>query len=160
MDNPCGSKLKQRREELGWSIRKAASESGISEGRLRQVELGYEAVGNGIRKPVRPSSRILRTLARAYGELDPDELVALAEGTGRNTEPDVKDAAHMAFVDLIRADPTLDEPSKHHIINQHALLQRVVPDNADTLDQLAKKRIAGVKAVKKAARKRQTPEAR
>lgn len=159
MKLPYGQKIEQARESRGWSIRKAAKLAEMSEGRLRQIEVGYESVGRGITKPVNPSIRHLRSIARVL-DLDADELIRLAKATQEPPSPSVRDEAHAAFVALIKADPSLDDLSKAHIINQHALLQRVnTSAEADSalLDQQAR---AEIDAAIEAEPKRRTPKAR
>jgi transcriptional regulator with XRE-family HTH domain len=159
--NPCGQVIETRRLALGMSQRKLAREAGISDGRLRQIEKGYQKAGNGIRLPVNPSERVLRNIARVL-DLDADELVALSQQhQGRVLDPTEKDAAHQAFIALIEADPTLTRENKNHIINQHEILQRIEPENAGgdkiraELDKQARAEIAAAKKAK--ARKRPTP---
>lgn len=157
---PCGKAIEDKRLALGLSIRKAAKEAGISDGRLRQVEKGYANAGGGIRVPVNPSERLLRTIARVLG-LDGDVLVALnAEHSAGTPEPDDRDSAHAAFVALIQADPSLDALSKAHIINQHTLLQRGSATEAANRAQLDREGRAEIEAAIKATRKRPTPKSK
>jgi transcriptional regulator with XRE-family HTH domain len=156
--NPCGQVIEARRLALGMSQRKLAREAGISDGRLRQIEKGYQKAGNGIRLPVNPSERVLRTIARVL-DLDANELVALSQQHhGRVLDPTEKDAAHQAFIALIEADPTLTRENKNHIINQHEILQRIPPEEMASRAELDKQARAEIAAAKKAkARKRPTP---
>jgi transcriptional regulator with XRE-family HTH domain len=60
-----GEFVRYWREANGLSIRAAAGAAGISEGRWRQVEKGYQSVGGGLRVPVKPSERLVEAIADA-----------------------------------------------------------------------------------------------
>lgn len=163
-ENPCGDLIKKTRQDRGLSIRETANRASVSEGRLRQIEKGYAQVATGVRVPARPSARLLRSIASVL-DLDADDLIIKAETAGLPLEPDDRDSAHQAFVELIRADTTLDDTSKNHIIAQHELLQRVMPVaeslakgeiTKEDLDRIGKEELARARAAKQ---KRQTPEA-
>lgn len=59
------------------SAREAARRAGISEGRYRQIEAGYQSVGGGQRFAVNVPAGTAIAVARAVG-LDPAEAVRLA----------------------------------------------------------------------------------
>lgn len=98
-----GSELAAARKRRGLNVRQAAQRAGISEGRWRQLELGYQQVAAGVRVPANPKPTTVRAVADAVG-LDlrvafarlglpvPDDLVAQAEvevdlgSVGRPTE--------------------------------------------------------------------------
>lgn len=65
---------KTRRPPL--SIRQAAPLAGISEGRWRQIEAGYQTVSAGVRTPVVAVADTLARMAEAVG-LSPDDLRAV-----------------------------------------------------------------------------------
>ncbi len=156
--NTCGETIRTTRLGKGLDLKETAALAGISDGRLRQVELGYQNVGGGVRVKVRPTDGLLTKIAGAL-DLDAKALVAMARRDDE-AKPDAKDIAHEVFAQVVRADPTLDAASKTHIINQHALLQRVAPlqsSTADELDTLGKKKLRDARTVRN-ARKRQTPE--
>lgn len=60
---PLGAFIREARGTL--SIREAARRAGISEGRWRQVELGYQQVGGGITVPVQPRPQTLAAMCKA-----------------------------------------------------------------------------------------------
>lgn len=76
------------------SIRKAAAEVPISEGRLRQIINGYETRGAGVHLAVRAPAETLASIARAFG-ITPEQL----EGADR------ADAA-AELRDLLTTEPT------------------------------------------------------
>lgn len=60
---PLGDFIREARGTL--SVRESAKRAGISEGRWRQVELGYQQVGNGITVPVQPRPQTLAAMCKA-----------------------------------------------------------------------------------------------
>lgn len=95
-----GDFVQQCRSNTGMSIRAAASLAGISEGRWRQVEKGYQSVGGGLRVPVKPSERLVERIADALS-LERDEMLDRAgypeaaerwrqRVTAENSEPQVQ----------------------------------------------------------------------
>lgn len=67
-----GKLLEQARTQVRVSIRSAAKKSGISEGRWRQIEKGYQSVG-GTRVPVSAPPATLMRMATVVG-ISADEL--------------------------------------------------------------------------------------
>lgn len=68
-DWPLGAYLRRAREdhEPRLSIRQAAAQAGISEGRWRQLEAGYQSVGRGQRLPVNTKPVTLHAMAKGLG---------------------------------------------------------------------------------------------
>lgn len=64
-DWPLGDYLRKHRGTL--SMREAARRAGISEGRWRQVEAGYQNVGGGLTAPVTPRPETLAAMCRVIG---------------------------------------------------------------------------------------------
>lgn len=62
---PLGPFLSGHRRNKGLSVRTAARKAGISEGRWRQVENGYQTVTAGQRIPVMPKPETLFKMLRA-----------------------------------------------------------------------------------------------
>lgn len=116
-----GARVKTRREELGLAIRAAADTAGVSEGRWRQIEKGYQSAAAGHRLPVRPGPRVLRSMAQTL-DLDPDELLALASAPAPALESGA-DPIRQA----IEEDTSLLPEAKRHLLNQVGLLRRLSP---------------------------------
>jgi transcriptional regulator with XRE-family HTH domain len=57
--------IDERRKERGLSIRSAAEESSISEGRWRQIAKGYQQMSGGVRAPVNAPPETLARMAAA-----------------------------------------------------------------------------------------------
>lgn len=72
-----GRVVAKAREDAWLSVREAADRAGISEGRWRQVELGYQQVRAGVRVSVRPRPQTVRVMAEAVGA-DPRKWLARA----------------------------------------------------------------------------------
>lgn len=72
---PLGQFIRDARGTL--SIREAARRASISEGRWRQVELGYQQVGGGITVPVQPRPQTLAAMCKAISA-DVAEALRLA----------------------------------------------------------------------------------
>lgn len=65
-----GEYLRNRRKELGLTLREVAERTGVSNSYISQIESGQRKI---------PSARVLGLLARAY-ELDAGDLMNLATG--------------------------------------------------------------------------------
>lgn len=75
-DQEIGKQLEQARKSLGWSLRDAQRESGVSNSYISQIERG----------DVEPSPEVLRRLGEAYGV--PFEVLMEAAGyLIKRTEP-------------------------------------------------------------------------
>ncbi|MCC6791064.1 MAG: helix-turn-helix transcriptional regulator [Thermomicrobiales bacterium] len=75
-ESEVGKQLTQARESLGWSLRQAERESGVSNSYISQIERG----------DVEPSPDVLRRLGAAYGI--PFEVLMEAAGyVVKRTEP-------------------------------------------------------------------------
>lgn len=72
-----GAYMRAKREEAGLSMRQAARQSGISEGRWRQLESGYQSVG-GEKIPVKTTEETVLRVAAGVG-MHPD-VALLAAG--------------------------------------------------------------------------------
>lgn len=79
-----GEAIKQARG--GRSVRAMAVRAGMSEGRWRQLEKGYQQVGQGQKIPARPRVNTVMAMARAVG-MDVTEALHLA-GFEEETESD------------------------------------------------------------------------
>ena len=77
INTQLGAAIRDARQQRRLSIRGAADAAGMSEGRWRQIELGYQQVASGVRVPARPKESTVRAMARAV-QLDVDEALALA----------------------------------------------------------------------------------
>jgi hypothetical protein len=64
-DWPLGQFIERARGTL--SIREAAKRAHISEGRWRQVELGYQSIGKGLTIPVQPRPQTVAAMCKAIG---------------------------------------------------------------------------------------------
>lgn len=62
-----GAAVREAREAAGLSVRAAARAADISETRWRQIEAGYQRIGDA-QVPVRPSVKTLAAMAVAVGE--------------------------------------------------------------------------------------------
>jgi transcriptional regulator with XRE-family HTH domain len=84
---PLGDYLREQRGKM--SIREAARRADISESRWRQVELGYQTMGGGIKVPVQPRAETLAQMCKAIagdvrrglelGGYNPDQYTWLLE---------------------------------------------------------------------------------
>lgn len=77
IDNRLGAAIKRHRLARGLSFRKAADAAGMSEGRWRQIELGYQQVASGVRVPAKPKAMTVASMAVVVG-MDVDEALVLA----------------------------------------------------------------------------------
>jgi transcriptional regulator with XRE-family HTH domain len=80
-----GAALAAARKRRGLNVRQASQRAGISEGRWRQLELGYQQAAGGVRIPANPKSTTVRAVATAVG-LD---LVSAFEAVGLPVPDDV-----------------------------------------------------------------------
>jgi len=64
---PFGRALQEARERLGLNVRQASIKAGISEGRWRQLEMGYQRVASDVFVPANPKVSTLRRVAAAVG---------------------------------------------------------------------------------------------
>jgi transcriptional regulator with XRE-family HTH domain len=62
-----GELLALARRRRALNVREASRAAGISEGRWRQLELGYQQVASGVRIPARPRASTVRAVAKAVG---------------------------------------------------------------------------------------------
>lgn len=124
-----GQEIATSRERRGLSIRAAAEKAGISEGRLRQIQLGYESRGEH-RLPTNPSQKTLRGIARA---LEPHVGPLLMEAAGLPVRPSDDPSAFVA-------DRGPDDRSPG--ISDEELLDRVQRARAefDELERLIRER--------------------
>lgn len=76
VDWPLGPALKQARERKRLSQRAAARAAGISEGRWRQLEVGYQK-NKGVLIAIGTSPTTVRAVAKAV-DLDADDALRLA----------------------------------------------------------------------------------
>lgn len=70
-----GLLIERARNRALLSIREAAKKAGVSEGRWRQVEKGYQAIGNGLHRASRARTRTLVQMAQVV-RVTSDELRA------------------------------------------------------------------------------------
>ncbi len=75
-DSDVGKQLEQARRGLGWSLRQAERESGVSNSYISQIERGQ----------VEPSPEVLRRLGETYG-VPFDVLMEAAGYLIKRTEP-------------------------------------------------------------------------
>lgn len=68
MPTPLGERLRDARDHLGWSLREAERQTGVSNAHIVQIEKGTIA---------RPDPNVLWALASGYG-IGFEELMALA----------------------------------------------------------------------------------
>ncbi len=85
-DFALGQAVEVARQSQGLSIRAAAREAGISEGRWRQVVSGVQKTG-GVDVPVNPSAKTVLGMARAVG-MDAETALSL---NGMEVPPEVVD---------------------------------------------------------------------
>lgn len=104
-----GAEIRVARESAGLSTRRAADLAGISEGRWRQYELGYEKKREA-RLPVVHTTRLLRSMARVL-EVDPTTWLEKAGLDVRSPEPVARGRADG---DVLPLDG-LDEPTKSYL---------------------------------------------
>lgn len=78
-----GEMIKKARLDARLSVRAAAKAANISEGRWRQLELGYQQVAEGVRVPARPRIDTLSAIARALGVND----LVLFDAAGLEVSP-------------------------------------------------------------------------
>lgn len=127
--NRFGDWLRQAREALELSVRRAAQLADLSEGRWRQLEQGYQRVGSGdavVSIPANPSERTVRNIAAA---LDLDLSAAMAAAGMRIPkqalapaviEPD--DVALTPTEVMIVNDVLLSMPARQALLSVYAAL--------------------------------------
>lgn len=91
-----GQLMQRARETAGYSKRQAAEKAGISEGRWRQLEDGWE-VSRGVRQPVRTTPKTMAQIAHAMG-IDESKLLRAA-----GFRPD-----QAAVADVVREQRSID----------------------------------------------------
>lgn len=114
---PEAELLRRARNRMRLSIREAAARAsrtmpsgsggrdGISEGRLRQIEAGYQTVSKGIQVPTSASADTLAYLAKFYG-ITPAELKSAGRPDGAVILQDIEASAPAP--PALRVVPTLD----------------------------------------------------
>jgi transcriptional regulator with XRE-family HTH domain len=71
--SPEGALIREARRAAGLSFRKIAGRAGISYGRWRQIEAGYQNVTLGVYEPVRAPDRTVARMAAVVG-VSPEQL--------------------------------------------------------------------------------------
>lgn len=132
------------------SVRKAAAAASMSEGRWRQVELGYQQVASGVRVPARPRESTVKAMARAIG-LDVSEALGLAGypvedphpvRTGSYAAGEPTDGQDVDVFAAIEADLRLLPEAKAHLLNQYELLLRLQDGPAEQVLLQRERRLA------------------
>lgn len=118
-----GAEIAAARVQAGLTLRALGERVGISEGRVRQIEKGYESRGE-FQIPVRMTDKTLRGLAQALGEcagpllrdaagpMDPpdDDLDALGRGRDDVLPLDGLDDATKAYLRTIAEEARRRNP--------------------------------------------------
>jgi transcriptional regulator with XRE-family HTH domain len=116
-----GSLIRNARKALGFTqddvarLVSVAADRPLTQGKVSEHENGRWQQGS------------IENFAAAYSH-----ALRIPEETMRETlgfTPPGAQPPPPSFEELVRADPTLDEPSKDHIINQYALLQAATRHN-------------------------------
>ncbi|MEU3013407.1 helix-turn-helix domain-containing protein [Nocardia asteroides] len=103
----AGALIQAAREDAGYSKRQAARKSGISEGRWRQLEDGWE-VTRGAKIPVRTTPETIVQIAHAMA-IDAEQLLKAA-GIDPGAAPVVDVVYAQRTIDV--SDLTVDEIDK------------------------------------------------
>lgn len=141
---PFGAAVRQARENAHLSVRRAAEKAGMSEGRWRQLELGYQSVA-GTQIPARPSARTVRAMARVL-DLDQRQMLELAGLPPEEADPNPAgsfvevEPTTAAIIAAIDAHPRLNAVTKAHLINQLQILEYVPAEVAELLAEQARRR--------------------
>ncbi|KAF6626980.1 helix-turn-helix domain-containing protein [Paenibacillus sp. EKM208P] len=108
MKNDIFVYLRHLREQKGWSLRKAASEVGVSLSYISLIEKGVHPTTN---KPPKISPDILEKFAEAYG-LPKEELFVHAGYIGDQLAFDLENPGKGRYM-------TIEESQRYYALNRH-----------------------------------------
>jgi transcriptional regulator with XRE-family HTH domain len=144
---PWGKLIIDALQESGLSARKAATKAGISDGRWRQIALGYQNVSAGVYAPVRGPAETLARMARVVGvtpeQLEqagrPDAATELRELSGGNGRPSNLETAELLRQKILELRTAMDEKfgpenkqvRDHLIGGLEAMVDESTADRAD-----------------------------